>query len=373
MSKITLAHFPRWAHKANREIRVMSSSTPSGWKRRGFIGSALVASGAALGWVVRRSQAPDSFPAPVGRKLDPQFAYDVSEFETTDPALLRFEPVNEFPTGMAQPKRLTTWPGRGVVVAGDRSLKLFEDGGVTREEWSLEQTPHCLLVPGPDELLVGFADRFVTCNAAGQVQRQSPSLGRKTYLTSLAAVGDRVFAADAGNREVIIANRQTGEVLQRFGKKDAALGNPGFNVPSPYFALALAPDQRLRVVNPGMLRVETYTLDGRFVSAWGEPGMQIDRFCGCCNPVYFALTNDGDFVTSEKGLARINLYTAEGGFKGAVAGPETLVTDKELAKKACHDCTVGAGFDIAVADNGDVLVLDPYRKFVRRFQPKDRS
>lgn len=371
MSKITLAHFPLWAHKAKREITVVNRPTPSGWKRRGFIGSALVASGAALGWVVRRSQVPDSFPAPVGRKLDPQFAYDVSEFETTDPELLRFEPVNEFPTGMARPKRLATWPGRGVVVAGDRSLKFFDEAGTARAAWPLEETPHCLHLISPEELLVGYADRFATYNSSGQVQRQSPSLGRKTYLTSLAALGDRVFAADAGNREVIIADRQIGEVLQRFGKKDAALGNPGFNVPSPYFALALAPDQRLRVVNPGLLRVETYTLDGRFVSAWGEPGMRIDRFCGCCNPVYFALTNGGDFVTSEKGLGRINLYTKEGVFKGAVAGPETLVTDKKLAKKACKDCTVGAGFDIAVADNGDVLVLDPYRKFVRRFQPKD--
>lgn len=373
MGKITLAHFPQRAHKAKREITVMSSSTPSGWKRRGFLGGVLVASGAALGWVVRRSQGPDTFPTPTGRKLDQPIVYDVSEFETTDPALLRFEPVNEFPTGMTQPKRLANWSGRGVLVAGDRSLKLFDDVGVTREEWSLEQTPHCLLVLGPGELLVGFADRFATYNLAGQVQRQSPSLGRKTYLTSLAALDDRVFAADAGNREIIICNRQSGEVLQRFGKNDVALGNPGFNVPSPYFALAISPDKLLRIVNPGLLRVETYTLDGRFVSAWGAPGMKIDRFCGCCNPVYFALTHDGKFVTSEKGLARINLYTADGAFKGAVAGPETLVTDKELAKKACTDCTVGAGFDVAVAENGDVLTLDPYRKVVQRFRMKDQS
>ncbi len=260
-----------------------------------------------------------------------------------------------------------------MLVAGDRSLKFFDDAGAAREAWPLEQAPHCLHLIGSEELLVGYADRFAINDAAGRLQNQSPSLGNKTYLTSLAALGDRVFAADAGNREVIICDRATGEVRQRFGKKDAALGNPGFNVPSPYFALALAPDHQLRVVNPGLLRVETYTLDGRFVSAWGEPGMKIDRFCGCCNPVYFALTSTGEFITSEKGLARINLYTADGAFNGAVAGPETLVTDKELAKQACNDCTVGAGFDVAIAENGDVLTLDPYRKVVRRFRMKGQS
>lgn len=373
MSKIRLAHFPQPAHKAKREITVMSNSTPSGWKRRGFIGSALVASGAALGWVVRRFQAPESAPAAAARKRDNPFAYDVSEFETTDPALLRYEPAGEFATGMAQPKRLAIWPGRGVIVAGDRSLKLFDDAGTLRNEWPLEQSAHCLHVAGPDELMVGLGNRIECFDSIGRMRTAFRSLGSKTYLTSLAVQGDRIFAADAGNREVIIADRQTGEVRQRFGKKDAGLGNPGFNVPSPYFALALAPDQRLRIVNPGLLRVETYTLDGRFVSAWGKPGMQINHFCGCCNPVYFALTRAGDFVTSEKGLARINLYTADGAFKGAVAGPETLVTDKELAKQACHDCSVGAGFDVAIADNGDVFALDPYRHNVRRFRPKDPS
>ena len=76
-------------------------------------------------------------------------------------------------------------------------------------------------------------------------------------------------------------------------------------------------------------------------------GMAINRFCGCCNPVYFALTSDGGFITSERGLARVNIYSASGSFKGAVAGPETLVDDKQLAKRACADCRQGGGFDVA--------------------------
>ncbi len=342
-------------------------------RRRGFLGGTLIAAGAAAGWWVRRHNRPETRARQANTRLDDRFAYDVSEFEKTDPDSLLYEPAGEFGSGLTQVKRLADWPGNGVLVTGGRVIRIFDNSGGLRGEWTLEQTPHCLHALTPDRLLVGFANRFAIYDPVGREQSQSPVLGPRTYLTSLTATDDQVFAADAGNREVIICSRQTGEVRRRFGRKDAATGNPGFNVPSPYFALALAADQRLRVANPGLLRIETYTLDGRFVSAWGEPGMKIDRFCGCCNPVYFVLTRHGEFVTSEKGLARINIYTAAGVFKGAVAGPETLVTDKQLAKQACHDCTVGAGFDVTVAENGDVLTLDPYRQVVRRFQPKGPS
>lgn len=373
MSKIGLVHFLPGLESFNRSLFVMDRQSSLHWRRRGFLGGALVAAGAAAGWLVRRFNGPEaqfrkSTTAPDGR-----FLYDVSEYETTDPALLLYTAADEFPTRFKTAKRLVDWPGRGIVVAGDQSLRLFAPDGSVLQQWTLDSTPHCLCVQGRDELLVGYADRFVVFDANGKQRFASPSFGKRTYLTSLAVHNDRLFAADAGNREVIILERESGEVIGRFGKKDTALGNPGFNVPSPYFALAVAPDETLRIVNPGMLRVETYTLAGRFVSSWGEPGMKIDRFCGCCNPVYFSMTSTGDFITSEKGLARINIYAADGSFQGAVAGPETLVTDKALAKAACNDCTVGAGFDVTSTEGGDVLALDPYRMVVRRFKPKSQS
>ncbi|NOX98287.1 MAG: hypothetical protein GXP30_00875, partial [Verrucomicrobia bacterium] len=187
---------------------------------------------------------------------------------------------------------------------------------------------------------------------------------------SIAVGEDAIYLADGGNRKVLICDRETGEITDRFGEKDESKNNPGFAVPSPYFDLTVASDGDLRVVNPGRLRVETYTLDGKFKSSWGGPGMKIDRFCGCCNPCYFTMMPNGDFITSEKGLARVNIYSPEGEFKGAVAGMDILIDDKELAKRACGDCSVGAGFDVAIEESGRVLVLDPFRMVVRPFTPK---
>jgi hypothetical protein len=351
----------------------MSANKTVQWRRRGFLGGALVAAGAAAGWAVTRLVDPQRRVNRAPAKLDDRFVYDLSGFEETPPALLLYEAAGEFATGLAQAKRIACWEGQGIAVSGDDSMAVFAAGGATLKQWPMDAPAHCLLPVGQDSILVGYANRYAILDAQGQEQFKSPEFGRRTYLTSVAAHGDRLFMADAGTREVLICDRKSGEVREHFGKKDPARGNPGFNIPSPYFALAVAPDGQLRVANTGLLRVETYTLDGRFVSSWGGPGMKIDRFCGCCNPAYLALTRSGDFITSEKGLARINVYAADGSFKGAVAGPNMLVTDKELAKRACTDCAVGAAFDVTVAANGDVLTLDPYRKVVRCFRAKNRS
>jgi hypothetical protein len=351
----------------------MSAKNPSQWRRRTFLGGALVGVGAAAGWLVRRFADPRAGVSRAPVKLDDRFVYDLSEFEETPPALLLYEAAGEFATGLDQAKRIVFWEGQGIAVSGGDSLTVFTTEGTQVKKWPIEEPARCLLPVSKDSILVGYASRYAILDAHGQKQFQSPNFGRGTYLTSAAAHDDRLFLADAGNREILICDRKSGKVFERFGKKDPARGNPGFNIPSPYFAIAVASDGQLRVANTGLLRVETYTLDGHFVSSWGGPGMKIDRFCGCCNPAYLAVTPSGDFITSEKGLARINVYAADGSFKGAVAGPSMLVTDKELAKRACTDCSVGAGFDVTFAAGDGVLTLDPYRKTVRRFRLKNLS
>ena len=122
---------------------------------------------------------------------------------------------------------------------------------------------------------------------------KTESFGEKSYITSMQAYEERVYVGNAGLREMVVLNAGTGEELFRFGKKTET--NPGFNVPSPYFDFVIGRDLKLHISNPGLLRVETYTMDGEFESSWGKPGMTPDAFCGCCNPVYLTQLPDGDF------------------------------------------------------------------------------
>jgi len=336
------------------------------WSRRAFVGAGLVSAGAAAGVLIRKSQEQPGSRRDTNAGAD--VVYDVSEFETTDPRHLRFLPSGMVPTGLDRVTRLVTGPGGLLFVAGDRAVRILDQDGHRKAEIKLERPPHCLHLAGEDELLIGFGNHFEVFHLDGTSRLKSPRLGPETFLTAIGSLDGTVYLADAGSREVLMCDRRTGDVTGRFGRKDDPPGAPGFVVPSPYFDLKVDHDG-LDIANPGRLRVERYRLDGRFESSWGRPGMAIDRFCGCCNPVYLARTSKGEFLTSEKGLARVNLYSATGSFLGAVAGPESLVDDKELARRACADCRLGGGFDVAAGEDGRVFVLDPFRKAVRIFAP----
>ncbi len=152
--------------------------------------------------------------------------------------------------------------------------------------------------------------------------------------------------------------------MGRIGRRDGTRGVPGFVVPSAFFDLAVAPDGLLRVANPGRHRVEAYTVDGDFEFSWGRASLDIDGFCGCCNPVNFALLPGGGMVTCEKGLPRVKVYDAHGSFEGVVAGPELFAENR----RACtpDDCRTG-GLDVAVDSKGRILVLDQVAGTVRIF------
>ncbi|MHC4639708.1 MAG: NHL repeat-containing protein, partial [Planctomycetota bacterium] len=126
-------------------------------------------------------------------------------------------------------------------------------------------------------------------------------------MTSIAVYENNVFAADAGNRIVMRYDTQ-GKLINTIGQKNTERNIPGFLIPSPYFDLAVGKDGLLRVVNPGLHRIEAYTFDGDLEFWWGRTSTLVEGFCGCCNPVNFAILDDRSFVTCEKGLVRVKIY-----------------------------------------------------------------
>jgi len=118
------------------------------------------------------------------------------------------------------------------------------------------------------------------------------------------------------------------------------------------------PDGFLWAANTGRHSLENYTLDGDFRSSWGESGMEIQGFSGCCNPSHFVILEDGSFVTSEKGLPRVKLYNRIGDLISVVAPTERFL-----------EGTVG--LDLAVDSAQKIYVLDPLQKLVRIFAKKE--
>ena len=86
--------------------------------------------------------------------------------------------------------------------------------------------------------------------------------------------------------------------------------------------------------------------------------MEIDGFCGCCNPTHMVIMDNGSFVTSEKGLPRVKIIAPTGELRAVVAGPRQLAEDT-------------VGLDLAIDTDGRILVLDPAARLVRVFVEKE--
>ena len=299
-----------------------------------------------------------------------EFIYDVSKLAKIDPNLILYEesgqPIN---TGFTNSHGIAVDSKGFLYVAGDKAILIFGEDGNMISEVKLTDKPKCLTVADDGSIYIGMKNYIEVYNSEGKKLADWPTFGNDTVLTSIAVSKNNVFIADAGKRIVIHCDT-TGSLINYIGQKNENKNIPGFMIPSPYFDLAVAADGLLRVVNPGRHRIEAYTVDGDLEFSWGEFSSDLKGFCGCCNPVNFAILEDGSFVTCEKGIIRVKIYDPAGNFVGVVAGPEQLLT--EGAAHVCEtaaECRTG-GFDVAAGLRGQIFVLDTIKNVVRTFTRK---
>jgi hypothetical protein len=306
--------------------------------------------------------------AAAGQGTTNPFAYDISKLQKTDPKLVTYEEFTRWHCSRPDTHRIAAGPGDRLLVCAGNYVTAFSADGRPGLEIALSGPACCVAVARDQTVFVGLRDHVEVFDANGQRLAAWESPDKKSWFTSL-AVGDKdIFAADAGKRVVLRYDR-AGNVLGRIGEKNAERDVPGFVVPSPYLDVLVHPDGLLRVSNPGRHRVEAYTFDGDFAGSWGDPSTAISGFCGCCNPIAIELLPDGRFVTSEKGIPRVKIYSATGAFESVVAGSETF-PENARACTGLNDCAHG-GLDAAVDSQGRVFILDLVTGDVRGMKRKN--
>jgi len=283
------------------------------------------------------------------------FAYDISRFSKTDPKLIAYEQTARWKCPHAEPRRIAISPDPQLFVCAGNHVSVMSPEGQRGLEIALSDAARCVAVAKDGAIYVGLRDHVEVFDAKGNRKATWESPGKKSWLTGLAVGENEIFAADSGHR-VILRYDKSGKLISRIGEKNKERNLPGFIVPSPYLDVELARDGLLRVNNPGRHRVEAYTVDGDFESSWGKPTAAIDGFCGCCNPISLTLLPDGRFVTCEKGLPRVKIYSAEGEFESVVAGTESF-PENAKACSGLNDCVHG-GLDATVDSQGRIYVLD---------------
>jgi len=299
-----------------------------------------------------------------GDKLPQTFTPDDDAFEDVDPELIKYRELEPIPVEMKQVRAIAVGPEDGIYVAGDQKVRAFDRDGQPRSEIALETEPTCLAVGG-GRIYVGGGQQVELFDPNGdRVGVWKEEFNERSVLTSI-AVGeeDDVYVADAGNR-VVLRFDVNGELLAQIGKPDPERHVPGFVIIRPYLDTVVTPDGLLRAVNPGACRIEAYTPEGDPMGHWGEGSSKLDGFYGCCNPAHLAVLPDGRFVTSEKGLPRVKVYSKTGEFQCVVVDPKSLAGSPG-GKSAT------TSYDLAVDSKGRVLVLDPKSRSVRVFVEKE--
>ena len=175
-------------------------------------------------------------------------------------------------------------------------------------------------------------------------------------VTSIGVAGSNVLVADY--RNLCIQRFDTaGRFLNLIGKRDDAKDFVGMLAPSGYMDFVVDQDGKVIVGNSGRLRVETYSMEGELLGAWGKAGYAAEHFAPCCNPTNIALTRDGNVVTAEKGIPRVKVYDRTGKLLAYI--PQKGNFSKEAR-----------GMDLAVDSKNRIYVAEPVRGVVMVFALK---
>ena len=288
-----------------------------------------------------------------------QYEYDLGKLRKNDSTSLTYSEVKQIKTGLEDIHGVSVDTDDRIYVCGKGGVEIYDQAGEPVFRIKIDGTALSIGMDGKQNIILGIQDHIEIWNKRGELIKKWNSIDKASIITSIASTDSYVFVADAG-KKVVHRFDYNGKLLNRIGMKDTVNGIPGFVIPSPYFDLGIGRDGELWLVNPGRHSFEAYTYDGKLISTWGKASMDIDGFCGCCNPSNFVILRNGSFVTSEKGIERIKMYRPDGKFECMIATPGMFIEGTK-------------GLDLAADSKGRIIVLDPGKKLIRIFSKSEKS
>ena len=285
------------------------------------------------------------------------YALKVDQYRKVDPELISHKEIRNFSLGLLIATDMS-YHNHALYILGNSALAVISLDGSPSTLLEIPLRASCLEVD-EQHIFIGFGTYVAKFNHAGELLQQWADLGDRTVITNLAIKEDKIYVADAGNRRIVIFNREGEQTGMFEGKSESDAGH-GFIVPSANFDLAVNSFGELWVVNPGKHALENYSDDGRLRGFWENMSFEIEGFLGCCNPSRITTLADGSFVTSEKGLVRIKIYDQSGKLKSVVA-PPNLFKEEGKAPEVCAD------------ENNVIYALDFNKDMVRVFEPIEKE
>ena len=284
------------------------------------------------------------------------YDYKMGEIRKSDSTRSAYSEQMIISPPLAEMHALACGAGDRIFVAGKDTLLIYDQPGHSAGRFLFNGTASCMTLDKKGNIYIGMQDHVEIFDPSGKLLKKWKTFSDESLITGIAVSDSIVFLADFG-KKIVYRCSPDGRLINRIGEKDPQKNIPGFIIPSPYFDLALGKKGELWVANTGRHSLEQFSNDGTLNSAWGEANMAVEGFCGCSNPSHFALLSDGSFVTSEKGIERVKIYSLQGKFECVVAPPSAFIEGTR-------------GLDLAVDSKDRIIVLDPEKKQLRIFVKK---
>ena len=278
-------------------------------------------------------------------------ARSVNKEETTYAETQQEEPFNsrykekfsfELPEEI---NRFELYNGKLYISAG-QSVYLYDTGGNRITSFHVKPGVRDIAT-GENGIYILYPTFIEVYSEDGILIREWEACSELSDYCSFALAGEFVFVTDTENKNICQYTHEGNFV--RFIKSPR-----GFIIPSYSFDIVSRNDT-IYCANSGRHLVESYTLNGDFIAAFGGPGSEAGFFAGCCNPAYITLTPAGELLTSEKGNPRISSFERNGKFR------EVILNSRLLGggNKAYEVCTDGERLFVAGKKIINIYQLPP--------------
>lgn len=298
--------------------------------------------------VVVAFMVKDFFLQPKSSNENP-YEYKMDKLRHIDTSLIGYKEVKQIKLDIEALHGIAIDKYDNIYLAGKDKVIIYDNELNLKSSFKNGKESKCIAVDD-NKIYLGIYDHLEVYDNNGKLIKSWKPVNEKSAITSIAISEKYVYVADAGNRLVYQYNK-IGELIKEIGKKNPEKGILGFIIPSPYFDLLIGREGELWVVNPGRHSLESYKENGDLISSWAKTSMDVEGFCGCCNPSNIAMLSDGSFVTSEKAIERVKVHQPTGEFKCVVASPESFIEGTK-------------GIDLAVDSKDNIYVLDPEKKVI---------
>ena len=239
-----------------------------------------------------------------------------------------------------------------VFAAGDKLVVVFDGEGKESARFNVEFDAGAV-APGANDTVWVANSSYSEPPSVVQYDMQGKKLGslelesKKAPVTGLATFGDEVFVGTSGSGS--IGRYKEGKLVNVIGRAPGA--RRGLSTCCGILDFCVDEQGYVSVAELGGHRVSVFDRDGNRIGTWGKEGRSAEQFTGCCNPVSIASLGKGRFVTSEKDVPRVKIYT------GDEKVLEMCVDVNDIAK--------GCGqLDVAVDSKGNIYAAHEGKKCV---------